>query len=377
MENPRTVRIEWARLTGERPRKAGCNSRLGEHGKQVHPAVARITMEDGASGFGWSRATKEQAQAIVGLRLSDVFETGKGVSEPYRVLEYPIWDAVAKRAGKPVYALIGGQPDNDGVFRARCYDTSLYIDDLHIADHNEGAAFIAAEALEGKARGHKAYKIKVGRGAMHMPLEDGVYRDICVIRAVREAVGPDAAILIDANNGYNLNLTKRVLGETADAKVYWMEEAFHEDPSFYANLKKWLEAEKLETRIADGEGGASPRLLDWAKDGLIDIVQYDIFGFGLTRWLELGPQLDGWNVGSAPHHYGGHYGNYASCHLAAGMKRFEFVEWDEARTPGLDTSAYSIADGLVNVPNLPGFGVRLEEEVFAKAVKENGYVVTI
>ena len=73
--------------------------------------------------------------------------------------------------------MLGGETDADGVFRARCYDTSLYIDDLHLADDNEAAALIASEALEGKARGHKAYKIKVGRGAMHMPLEQGTHRD--------------------------------------------------------------------------------------------------------------------------------------------------------------------------------------------------------
>ena len=36
-----------------------------------------------------------------------------------------------------------------------------------------------------------------------------------MIRAVREAVGGDCPLMIDANNGYNLNLTKRVLAETA------------------------------------------------------------------------------------------------------------------------------------------------------------------
>ena len=122
-------------------------------------------------------------------------------------------------------------------FAPPCYDTSLYIDDLHLDDNAEAAALIASEALEGKARGHNAYKIKVGRGAMHMPLDKGTQRDIDVICAVREAVGPDASILIDANNGYNLNLTKQVLGGAADANVYWMEEAFHEDARVYSLLK--------------------------------------------------------------------------------------------------------------------------------------------
>ncbi len=372
MENVRIERIEWARLTGERPRKAGCNSRLGEHGLYVRPSIARITTADGISGFGFSPISQEKADAIVGFQLNEAFDTENGVAEEFRVLEYPIWDLVGKLAQKPVYAMLSGQ---NGEFQAPCYDTSLYIDDLHLEDNAEAAALIASEALEGKARGHNAYKIKVGRGAMHMPLDKGTQRDIDVIRAVREAVGADATILIDANNGYNLNLTKQVLGGAADARVYWMEEAFHEDARVYSLLKEWLNAEGLETRIADGEGSASPNLVDWAKEGLIDIVQYDIFYPGFSRWLELGPELDVSDVGTAPHHYGGHYGNYVSCHLAAKVERFEFVEWDHATTPGLDDSGYSISNGYVNVPQSPGFGLNLEEAPYQKAREENGFEV--
>ena len=375
MNNSKIDRIECVPLIGTRPRQAGCNSRLQVHGLHVRPPIARITTDDGATGFGLSRLSEEDTAELVGAPLSEAFDPENGVSERFRGLEYPLWDLAGKLAGKPVYEMLGGEPDEDGVFRARCYDTSLYIDDLHLTDDNEAAALIASEALEGKARGHTAFKIKVGRGAMHMPLQQGTHRDILVIRAVRNAVGPDATILIDANNGYNLNLTKHVLSETADAKVYWMEEAFHEDASFYANLREWLNSEGLETKIADGEGGASLNLLQWAEEGLVDIIQYDIFHPGFTRWLELGPQLDEWNVGSAPHHYGGHYGNYVSCHLSAAIQGFEFTEWDEADTPGLDDSGYSISDGLVSVPNSPGFGLNLDEEIYARAVKESGFVV--
>ena len=85
-------------------------------------------------------------------------------------------------------------------------------------------------------KNHRSFKIKVGRGARHMPLEAGTRRDIAVIKAVREAVGPEATILIDANNGYNFNIARRVLAETADCNVFWLEEAFHEDPELYETL---------------------------------------------------------------------------------------------------------------------------------------------
>ncbi len=372
MENVKIERIEWARLTGERPRKAGCNSRLGEHGLHVRPPIARITTSDGATGIGFSSISRDKAESIVGFHLNDAFDSENGVREEYQFMEYPLWDLVGQLQQKPVYAILS---DEEGNFTAPCYDTSLYIDDLHIEDNAEAAALIATEALEGKARGHNAYKIKVGRGAMHMPLEKGTQRDIDVINAVRDAVGTDATILIDANNGYNLNITKQVLGGTADANVYWMEEAFHEDARVYGLLKEWLNAEGIKTKIADGEGGASPHLINWAKNGLIDIVQYDIFHPGFSRWLELGPELDAVNVGTAPHHYGGYYGNFVTGHLAAKIKKFEFVEWDHATTPGIDDSSYSISNGYVQIPNLPGFGMGIEEKPYQNAIKENGYIV--
>ena len=133
--------------------------------------------------------------------------------------------------------------------------------------------------------------------------------------------------MLDANNGYNLNLTKRVLAETADCGIFWMEEPFHEDPTLYRDLREWLQKEKLPTLIADGEGQASPTLLDWARDGIVDVIQYDIYSHGFTRWLATGRQLDTWGARSAAHHYGGHYGNYASGHLAAAIRtRVPYVD---------------------------------------------------
>ena len=114
--------------------------------------------------------------------------------------------------------------------------------DLHLTDHQQAAELIAAEAQEGVDRGHTAFKIKIGRGAMHMPLEAGMQRDIMVIKAVRQAVGSKATLLVDANNGYNLNLTKTVLAETAGARVHWMEEAFHEDRRLYHEAEKYSDA---------------------------------------------------------------------------------------------------------------------------------------
>ncbi len=368
--------IEWGTLVGQRPRQAGCNSRLAVHGNDVQVPLARITASDGTSAFGACRPiTQKEAHAFLGQRVDDLITIASGVDPRAASLEFPLWDLLGQITGRPVYSLLAesagktlSQPP-----RVRCYDTSLYIDDLHLATDEEGAALIASEARFGYEHGHRSFKIKVGRGARHMPLLEGNRRDVAVIRAVRAEVGPGPAILIDANNGYNLNIAKQILTETADCNIFWLEEAFHEDGALYEDLHDWIEREGLATNIADGEGLASPMLLDYARDGFVDIIQYDIFSHGITKWLETGAQLDGWNVGTAPHHYGRHIGNYVSGHLAAAVDGFLFIEWDECATPGLDGSAYQVDDGYVPMPDLPGFGLNLDEKRFQQAVSANGF----
>ena len=372
-------RIEWGRLEGTRPRKAGKNARLDEHGLHVRPPVARLTLSDGSSGFGVSRGPREQLEPFLGQAIDALFSPVAGVRGDAAILDYPLWDLAAKRAGLPVYALaaqVAGRTLPAGRLRVRCYDTTLYFDDLHLESNDEAAALIAQEAREGYERSHRAFKVKIGRGARHMELEKGMQRDVAILRALREAVGTEPPIMVDANNGYNLNLSKRVLAETAGVRLFWLEEAFHEDAVLYRDLKEWMGKQGIETLVADGEGQASPSLLEWAREGIVDVVQYDYFGYGFSRWIETGKCLDAWGARTAPHHYGGHYGNYVSGHLAGAIERFTFVEWDEARSPGLDTSAYRVEEGVVTLPETPGFGLEIEEDAFGRAVKENGFTLT-
>jgi len=371
------AKVEWAILEGRRPRSAGCNARLGEHGSVVRVPITRLTTSEGATGFGFARCDEARAQQLTGQPVAALFDTVRGVPEDWRFAECPIWDLIGNIQRAPVYKLAAAINGSEcpGELRVPCYDTSLYIDDLHLADDLDAAALIAREASEGYARGHRAFKIKVGRGARHMPLQEGMRRDILVIRAVREAVGAKCSLMIDANNGYNLNLAKQVLLDTRDCNLFWLEEAFHEDAVLYRDLKEWMKVNGLRVLIADGEGEASSNLVSWAQDGLVDVIQYDIFGHGFTRWLETGKLLDGLKgvkVRSAPHHYGGHYGNYVSCHLASAIEGYAITEWDEAITPGLDTSNYSMNGGVVHVPNVPGFGLKLDDGVFTEIVARHG-----
>ena len=378
MSGPHIASIELGTLVGRRPRLAGYNARKkDDHGREAPVTLARVTTSDGVAGFGLSNLTRQQAESFLETPLDQLITAENGVDQKAFAIETPLWDLFGQRAGRPVYQILADRAGKTVTepLRVPCYDTTLLIDDLHLPTHEEGAALIAAEARFGYENGHRAFKIKVGRGARHMPREEGNRRDIAVVRAVRAAVGPDAVILIDANNGYTLNIAKHILTETAGCNLFWLEEAFHEDDELYEDLHAWIEREGLSVLIADSEGLASPHLLDYARRGIIDVIQYDIFSYGLSKWLQTAPKLDAFNVRTAPHHYGRHLGNFVSGHLAPAVENFAFVEWDELSTPGLDSSAYAVDEGLVTLPDAPGFGLKLDESLFHQAVKENGFVV--
>ncbi|TVQ28595.1 MAG: mandelate racemase [Spirochaetaceae bacterium] len=372
---PRVDKIEFARLTGERPRPAGANARLGPHGQAVSPPVALITLDDGSTGFGWARVIEADAREVIGIDFDALFDPESRLVRPeWRAWDFALWDLAAKRAAKPVCALVAPSPVARPLC-VPCYDTSLYFDDLHIGSDEQAADLIGAQAAEGVDRGHTAFKIKIGRGAMHMELDAGMRRDVSVVHAVRRVVSPTGRIMVDANNGLNHNLACRILAETAEANLYWLEEAFHEDPVVYQALRLWMRENAIATFIADGEGLASPSIEAWAADGAIDVLQYDLRGRTFSGWIECGARFDAAGIRSAPHNYGDPLANFYAAHLAPAIARFEMVEWDEATVDGISAPGFSIRDGAVAVPDTPGFGLEPDLVHFRRAVADAGFVV--
>lgn len=371
--NWRIERIDYAMMIGQRRRSAGCNARLGEHGQTIRCPMVRVTI-GGVTGYGWSRVSREAAAALVGAGVRAIFADGEWIRERFLPIQFALLDWLGQVKGKPVYELIARNGAlTGGPLTVPCYDTSLYFDDLHLASHADAVKLIQEEAMQGYEEGFRGFKIKVGRGALHMDVMEGTLRDILIVNGVREAVGAECNISIDANNGYNLNLTKRVLAETAESRLLWIEEAFHEDPMLYRHLKDWLAERGMQVMIADGEGQAAAPIVEWAEAGLIDAIQYDLKDYGLVGWLKLGERLDRSGIKSAPHNYGGFYGNFASCHVYPAIDGFLFVEWDQAQIPGIDASGYSIRDGRVSVPADPGFGLRVDDAHFTRLIGENGW----
>ena len=365
--------ISWAILPGKRPRAAGKNARLGTHGTNADIRIARIAA-GGYEGFGWCTASREQAKELLGLSLNEMFDTCGMLKNEYLQFEFPILDLVGKLLHMPVYKLVSNAPGSlEEPFSVPVYDTSIYFDELHIDNDKEAVDFICSEVEYGLNQNHKNFKIKIGRCAMWMEHNAGMQRDIEIVLAIRKLVGPDVKLMVDANNGFNLSITKFFLKETKDAGLFWIEEPFHEDNMQLKNLRDWMRENEIKTLLADGEGYASPVIEDWAKAGIIDVLQYDIKSYGFFKWIALSRELAPYNTFIAPHNYGGFYGNFAAAHLASATDRFSFAEYDEMSTEGVDTSGYTIKEGRLYVPEADGFGLFFDNKTFKAYSSETGW----
>ena len=238
----RISRIERIEVHSPRPRDVGCNARSGAHGTVVHDSVVRVHTASGAVGVGWARLERAGAEALVGRRLGELFSLPDGVLAEGVVIDLPLWDLAARLQGLPLYRLLGAR----GSRAVELYDGSIYIDDLD-ADDVQAQEIFREEVRTGHRYGYRNFKIKIGRGARWMPTAAGLERDVLVIHTVREAAGPEAKILVDANNGGTLNSTKDTLDACADAGIYWFEEPFGEDPALNADLKQFIRARGYAT----------------------------------------------------------------------------------------------------------------------------------
>lgn len=372
LHREKIVRIEKVVMKFKRPRVVGRNARIGIHGDTVTDPVVRIHTNSGAIGVGWARLDREEAEALVGKSVGDVFQLPSGSTEAGTAIDLPLWDLVAKLSGQPLYQLLGAR----GSRAVELYDGSIYIDDLDASDE-EAVAIFHEEVKTGHEYGYKNFKIKVGRGARWMPVTEGTDRDVLVIHSVREAAGADAKILIDANNGTTLNIAKDILTRCEAVGIYWFEEPFHEDRSFNEALKHFIVQKGYDTLVADGESGPPPpTYFDMVKRGWIDVVQHDFRAKGLTWWRETAAMIEPWGGQCAPHCWGSLIERYAHAHFAASIPHFCLQEAAPAAMPGIVLDGWAMRDGCLIVPDTPGTGFDLEATAIAEGIaREDGFRV--
>ena len=370
----RISRIERIGVHSRRPRDIGFNSRKGAHGMVVHDLVVRVHTARGAVGVGWSRMERAEAESLVGRPLGELFRLPDGSVGDGVAIDLPLWDLAARLQGVPLYRLLGAR----GSRAVELYDGSIYIDDLE-ADDAQAREIFREEVRTGHGYGYRNFKIKIGRGARWMPTAAGLARDLLVIHTVREAAGPDAKIMVDANNGGTLNSTRDTLDACADAGIHWFEEPFAEDPELNADLRRFIRERGYATLVADGESGPPPPgFFAMVEAGDIDVVQHDFRAEGLSWWKATAARIEPWGARCAPHGWGSIVERYAHAHFAASVPNFALLEAAPADTEGLLLDGWEQRDGKLLVPDTPGTGFDLEPELIERGVRANdGYRVEV
>jgi L-alanine-DL-glutamate epimerase-like enolase superfamily enzyme len=255
-----------------------------------------------------------------------------------------------------VYALLGAA----GPTTVEVYDGAIYFDDLDPNDHPRGPGVLLDECIADSGLGFANFKLKIGRGNRWMRRDDGDLRDIMITRSIRQA-WPEAKILVDANDGYQLDGFLQYLEAVADCDLYWVEEPFLDNADDLAALRAARDEISPRTLIAEGETTPDVEaLLPIAARGDIDVLLMDVISYGISRWRQTMPVLPE-GAYASPHAWGHPLKTLYAAQLAAGLGRIPIVEGVPGITVGVDTSAYPFEDSFLTISDRPGFGLSLPE----------------
>ena len=141
----------------------------------------------------------------------------------------------------------------EGPERVPIYDGSIYFADLlpQYAGHWQDR--FKAEIDAGLRAGHRAFKLKIGRGHKWMDRPAGDTRDVQVLELARRHAGEEVLLAVDANDGYDLQGAKRFLERAGGLKLAFVEELFDEQVEQCLELKRFMAGHGWRTLLADGE----------------------------------------------------------------------------------------------------------------------------
>ena len=195
-------------------------------------------------------------------------------------------------------------------------------------------------------------------------------RVIELVEAVRDAVGPDVEIMIEMHGRFNPVTAIELTRELARFIPAWVEEPV--PPENIAALRKTSEAiAALGVPVATGERMHTMyEFRELFEMQAADIIQPDISHFGgILNTKKLAAWAEAYYVLIAPHNVGGPVSTAAALHLAACTTNFKiqehFNDFGEdyvlSAAPGLP----KVVDGYFSLPQGPGLGVTLDEDVIA------------
>ena len=184
-------------------------------------------------------------------------------------VDIALWDILGKKTKAPLYQLIGGKCNE----HIPVYGYGMM---LQKKTTEELIDLFKEEAKEIKSKNFKAMKMKIGIGAKE---------DLKLVQAVRDSIGKDFKLMVDANHAYSLKDAIYVGKGLDELDIFWFEEPVApEDYDGYRQLRN-----KISTSIAGGE--AEFTKYGWNKlisNKCIDIAQPEVCGLGgITEYLKV------------------------------------------------------------------------------------------
>lgn len=275
-------------------------------------------------------------------------------------LDTALWDLEGKRQGKPVVSLLGGKPG-----RLRAYASSMKRD---ITPEAEAARFLK---LRDK-HGFDAFKFRVAAEYGH-DIDEWPGRTEAIVPTIRRALGPAAALLVDANSGFSPKRAIEIGKLLQDQGVEHFEE-----PCLYWELEQTKEVtEALDLNVTGGEQDCD--LPIWkviCGQHIVDIAQPDVlYCGGIGRALQIAKMAEAVGMKVTPHAANLGLVTLFTMHLLAALpnagKYLEFSIEEEDYYPwqyGLfRNDPYRVEGGRVTISEEPGWGIEIEPEWLAKS----------
>jgi D-galactarolactone cycloisomerase len=247
-------------------------------------------------------------------------------------IDLALWDLCARRAAQPLWRYLGGKRDQVTVYASGI--------------NPDAPEQVAAERL---AQGYRAFKLKIGFGAE---------RDLRNVQALRELLGPETPLMVDANQGWELEEAMQMASALAGFGLHWLEEPLRAD-------RPWSEWRQLARQtiipLAGGENVMGGEAFDAAiASGALRVLQPDLAKWGGISgcWPVIGRALQA-GLRYCPHFLGGGVGLLASAHVLAAAGGDGMLEIDANPNPlrsALTPQLASPAQGTCHLGETPGIG---------------------
>jgi len=271
-------------------------------------------------------------------------------------VDIALWDLRGKLLDRSIGDLLGGRRRE----AVRAYATGHYF--KHEADLETQFERIADEAVA-NAEALGAVKAKIGLRLLGYDHE----ADVGLVERIREAVGPETPLMVDANYAYDTATAREVGRSLETLDVRWFEEPVRpENVDGYAHLR-----EALDVPIAGGECHDLYGFDRLFEVGGLDVAQPDLCDVGgITAGRRVVERARIADVQVVPHVWGTPVALAASLQLIATLPGDPWLEFDTSSNPLREelgsTSIDASEDGTVPIPPGPGLGIELDRSAIER-----------